>query len=68
MEPIEGPELELESTELCPVVEVSLNSVAGLTSPQTMKLKGCIGQQEVVILIDPGATHNFISTELAQTL
>lgn len=43
--------------------EVSLNSVIGLSSPKTMKLKGVLGTSEVVVMIDPGATHNFVSME-----
>lgn len=49
-------------------VELSINSVVGLTSPHTMKVKGRIGEQEVVVLVDCGATHNFISVELVQKL
>ena len=33
-----------------------------------MKLKGEIVRQPVVVLIDGGATHNFISVELVQLL
>ncbi|KAF8405497.1 hypothetical protein HHK36_010404 [Tetracentron sinense] len=54
--------------EITQVVEVSLNSVVGLTTPKTMKLKGMIGEQEVVVPIDPGATHNFISLELVKRM
>lgn len=43
--------------------EVSLNSVVGLSSPKTMKMRGMIGENEVIVLIDPGATHNFVSLE-----
>lgn len=43
------------------VTEVSLNSVIGLSNPKTMKLKGLIGDCEVIVMIDPGATHNFVS-------
>lgn len=43
------------------ITEVSLNSVIGLSNPKTMKLRGLIGDQEVVVMIDPGTTHNFIS-------
>ncbi|KAJ9544173.1 hypothetical protein OSB04_023880 [Centaurea solstitialis] len=47
-------------------VEIHLNSVVGLTNPKTMKLEGVINEQRVVILIDSGATHNFISTEIVE--
>ncbi|KAJ9540003.1 hypothetical protein OSB04_026509 [Centaurea solstitialis] len=47
-------------------VEIHLNSVVGLTNPKTMKMEGVINEQRVVILIDSGATHNFISTEIVE--
>ena len=49
-------------------IELSMNSVVGLTTPQTMKLRGDIEGQPVVILIDGGATHNFITAEVVQQL
>lgn len=61
-EPDSTPETDL--AEINQLVEVSLNSMAGWTSPKTMKLRGTLGEQQVIILIDLGATHNFISTEL----
>lgn len=48
--------------------EVSLNSVVGLTTPKTIKLVGVVKGAQVVIMIDPGATHNFISEEAVQRL
>lgn len=48
------------------VAQVSLNSVVGLASPRTMKLRGSIAGAEVVVLIDSGATHNFISEQLVR--
>ncbi|GKB10845.1 hypothetical protein Tco_0844768 [Tanacetum coccineum] len=43
------------------MVEVSLNSVMGFTSPHTMKIRGILGDEEVVVLIDSGTTYNFLS-------
>ncbi|GJU28568.1 retrotransposable element Tf2 [Tanacetum coccineum] len=49
-------------------VEVSAHSVAGINTPHTMKLRGHIWGLEVVVLIDSGATHNFVSLKLVDTL
>ncbi|XP_050942184.1 transposon Tf2-1 polyprotein isoform X1 [Cucumis melo] len=49
-------------------IELSLNSVVGLNNPGTMKVKGKVGGEEVVILIDCGATHNFIAEDLVTRL
>ena len=49
-------------------MEVSLNSVVGLTAPRTMKLLGSILGHEVVVLIDSGASHNFLSSEVVAKL
>lgn len=57
---------EQKAAEINQMAEVSLNSVAGLTSPKTMKLRGTIEKQEAVILIDPDATHNFILLQLVR--
>uniref|UniRef100_A0A803P3U7 Uncharacterized protein n=1 Tax=Cannabis sativa TaxID=3483 RepID=A0A803P3U7_CANSA len=60
--------VELESTELLDNVSVSFQSVAGLSNNSTMKLKGHLGSTTIVILIDSGATHNFISKSLVATM
>lgn len=50
------------------LIEVSLNSVAGLTSPKCMKMPRKIFDLAVVTFIDPGATHNFISSQIVKEL
>lgn len=45
-----------------------MKSVVRLTPPQTIKLKGRISGREIIVLIDCGASHNFVSTELVQKL
>ena len=39
----------------------SICSVVGLTNPKTMKMKGEIGEQEVIVMIESRAMNNFIS-------
>lgn len=57
-----------EEPEAGEVVLLSINSVVGLSNPKTMKVKGRIAQREVVVLIDSGASHNFISTDVVMDL
>ncbi|XP_062088275.1 uncharacterized protein LOC133794862 [Humulus lupulus] len=73
----EEPTLSFDSPPLTPnsseeeateetLATLSLNSLVGISSTHTMKLAGKIGQQQVTVLIDSGATHNFISTEVVK--
>lgn len=52
--------------EIPELAELSLDSKAGLSSTRTIKLRGSIKGQEVVILIDSGASHSFVSTGVVQ--
>ncbi|TYK21389.1 ty3-gypsy retroelement transposase [Cucumis melo var. makuwa] len=49
-------------------VVLSINSVVGLNDPGTMKVRGKLQNEEVIVLIDCGATHNFISEKLVKLL
>ena len=61
---MEDVENENGPIEVSPVVELSLNSVVGLTALGTFKVKGTVEDREIIIMIDYGATHNFISLKL----
>ncbi|KAF7834643.1 putative LRR receptor-like serine/threonine-protein kinase [Senna tora] len=50
------------------LMSLSVNSAVGITRGRTMKLVGKIRGNEIIIMIDSGATHNFISTELVKKL
>ena len=39
---------------------ISLNSLMGFSTPQTLKLIGYIKHRKVIIIVDSGNTHNFI--------
>jgi hypothetical protein len=45
---------------------ISLNSLTGFSTLQTLKLIGYIKHKKVIILVDSGRTHNFIHRHIAQ--
>lgn len=48
--------------------KVSLNSVVGISSPKTLKIRGQMEDQEVIVMVDPRATHNFASLAVVNKL
>lgn len=48
--------------------EISLHALTGWTSPQTMRVAATVGSQHVMVLIDSGSTHNFLSERVARLL
>ncbi|KAL4037971.1 hypothetical protein IC575_001574 [Cucumis melo] len=64
----ETEEVEFETLEIKRETEISLRTILGFTSKGTMKLQGTIKSREVIILINSGATHNFIHHGLVEEL
>jgi hypothetical protein len=67
-------ETDLSAEELEPtaeefgVPEISLNALTGVSTPQKMRVRGQFKGGTVVILVDTGSTHNFMSIGVARRL
>ncbi|XP_038893564.1 uncharacterized protein LOC120082453 [Benincasa hispida] len=59
---------EEEELETKKTTEIALRSIYGLSARGTMKLRGKMKGKEVVVLIDCGATHNFVHKRLVDEL
>ncbi|XP_037493683.1 uncharacterized protein LOC119370157 [Jatropha curcas] len=69
MEPISSNFLSTELDEAhFSELDLPLYSVGGISRPRTMKLKGTLSLQTVTIMIASGASHNFISGDMVQSL
>eukprot|EP00253_Pinus_taeda_P025585 PITA_25585 len=69
--PLEEPEAVEEDNQKDNVPDepvISLHALAGISSPQTLKIRGFIKHRPVVVLIDSGSTHNFIHQKVAEAV
>jgi len=56
----------LEEEEMSPTI--SCNALAGITTPQTLKIEGLMKKKKVTVLIDSGSTHYLIHCKVAKEL
>ena len=56
----------VEEEEMNPTI--SCNALAGVNTPQTLKIEGHIKKKNVIVLIDSGSTHNFIHCKVDKEL
>lgn len=57
-QPIMEEEVDVENNENNP--NISLHAITSLVTSKTMRIKGRLNNQELVILINSGSTHNFV--------
>ena len=55
-----------ETEETTPTI--SCHALAGITTPQTLRIEGHIKKNKITIFIDSGSTHNFINYKMAKQL
>eukprot|EP00253_Pinus_taeda_P015118 PITA_15118 len=69
--PLEEPEVVEEDNQKDNVPDepvISLHALEGISSPQTLKIRGFIKHRPIVVLIDSGSTHNFIHQKVAEAV
>ena len=69
--PLEELEEEEEDNQQDNVPEepiISLHALVGISSPQTLKIRGFIKHRPVVVMIDSGSTHKFIHQRVAKAV
>ena len=60
------PSQDVEIEAITPTI--SCNALAGITTPQTLKIEGYIKKKKVIVFINSGSTHNFIHPKIAKDL
>eukprot|EP00253_Pinus_taeda_P034658 PITA_34658 len=69
--PLDQPEVDEEDNQKDNVPDepvLSLHALAGISSPQTLKIRGFIKHRPVVVLIDSGSTQNFIHQRVVEAV
>eukprot|EP00253_Pinus_taeda_P034242 PITA_34242 len=64
----EGLEEDNQKDNVPHELVISLHALAGISSAQTLKIRGFIKHRLVVVLIDSGSAHNFIHQKVAEAV
>ena len=64
-EEVETGDTEEQDVQGPQLMEISLNAYLGIDSLMTTKLRWLLAGVKAVVLIDSGATHNFVTPQLA---
>ena len=64
----EDKDIEFHEGETFNSLQLSLCSMAGLTSTNSQKIQGVVQNNSVLVLVDCGVSHSFISQEVVQKL
>lgn len=67
-EELEGLVVEETEAEEDSEAGISMHAFDGSTSPGTIKIKGRVGNEVVVIPIDSGSNHSFLDFRIAKRL
>ena len=66
VEILDAGEAECEVSSETDQAELSLNAFFGVDTPTTTKLMGFFGNVRAIVMIDSGATHNFVSPRVVE--
>ncbi|KAI9161195.1 hypothetical protein LWI28_015354 [Acer negundo] len=58
--------MEIKEGTLDVAPEISLYAIVGFQTPKTMRVWGGLLGHSILVLVDSGSTHNFISSQAAQ--
>jgi hypothetical protein len=61
-------QLELQDATTAELLQLSLNAIAGTEKTDTICIRALVGNQIMLLLIDSGSSHSFVSTMFATRL
>ncbi|KAF2289078.1 hypothetical protein GH714_026413 [Hevea brasiliensis] len=65
---LDPPQIEVINEAHFNTMDLPFYSIGGISSPKTLKLQGKMHGTDVTVLIDSGASHNFIAGNLSSKL